>query len=169
MKLVFRKTYSCLKCGCLCLLASCANPQVGQPPTQVILISIFYKDKNSVDLLNPDMPESFKEKDLKVISKVEVNGVVKEMNYDEGGIETFWDNEKKSYYFFLTIPSSYAKKPLETYVHLSPTIIDTVTYSFSISPKFKYVPDRIYYNRNLVWDVINATQNNGWPPITIIK
>lgn len=150
------------------LLASCSTPQVGQPPPQIILINTFYKSANGVDLLNQNNPSGYKQKDLKVVSKMEVNGVTKEVIYEDKGIDVFWDDVTQLHYFGLLVPTSYGKKPLETYVTLSATLTDTVTYTFQNQQR-PYIPDKIYYNKKLVWDVATVPSNSTWPPITIIK
>jgi hypothetical protein len=149
-------------------LASCVTPQVGQPPPQVIQINTYYKSGNGVDLLNQNNPIAYKQKDLKVVSKMEVNGVTKEVIYEDKGIDVFWDNVAQLHYFGLLVPTSYGKKPIETYVNLSATLIDTVTYTFQNQQR-PYIPDKIYYNKKLVWDAATVPSNGTWPPITIIK
>ncbi len=56
--------------------------------------------------------------------------------------------------------------PVETYVRLSPTIVDTITYTFGNNGLF---PDKLYYNRKLIWDFTLASDNQFFPRVTIIK
>lgn len=132
--------------------------KVGQPPPpQSIYIRTFYKSGNA-DLLDPTVPNSFKKNDLKVTSKIKVGGITKEVNYDEGGIEVIWDNDFRMNYFGINVPTSYGKIPIATYVQLSPTDVDTVTYTFNGTQRH-YIPDQIFYNKKIVWDLANAPRN----------
>ncbi len=147
---------------------SCSNPQIGQPPPQAIYIRTFYKSTDGKDLLNSSTTNGFKKSDLKVTSKIEINGSIREVNYDDSGIDVYWDDALRMNYFGINIPTSYAKKPIETYVRLSQSLVDTVTYTFN-SKQRQYIPDQIFYNKKLVWDVVNAPDDGLWPPITIVK
>lgn len=152
----------------LALLASCATPQVDQPTPQAIPIYTYYKTSDGMDLLNQSNPLAYKRDDLKIVSKIEVDGVTKEIMYEAKPIFLFLDNLTQQYYFGISVPTKYAKKPIETYVTLSPTVTDTLTYTFE-NPQRPTIPDRIYYNKVLVWvDDINP-QTGLWPTITITR
>ncbi|MBI1768667.1 MAG: hypothetical protein HY015_00615 [Bacteroidetes bacterium] len=105
-----------------------------------------------------------------MISKININGEVKEMQFNgnENGIDIGVDGTTSFNYFELAVPTNAGVTPIATYIRLSPSITDTVTYSFS-SPKYPYFPDKIYYNKSLVWEIINTKPNGFWPSITIIK
>lgn len=151
--------------GCKDQCVGCGTPQ---PPPQVISIPTFYKTSGNVDLLNEYTPDHFKKSDLKVISRVVVNSITKDISYNDSGIDIYWDNNLNRNYFELLVPTSYGKTPIATYVQLSPTDVDTVTYTFN-GTQHPYIPDQIFYNKKMVWDVANAPDNGRWPPITIIK
>lgn len=150
------------------LSATCTHP-VTPPPDQFIAIRTFFKNKASADLLNADTPNSFKKSDIKIVSKVEIKGVVQDMDYySEKGFNTYVDGQSGNYYLELAIPTNYAKTPIETLVTLSPTVTDTVTYTYTLQGR--YVPNQVFYNKVLVWDIVNAPVQEGfWPPITIVK
>lgn len=162
----FNLRHGMLLCVLLTLL-SCATPQIGQPPPQAIYIRTFYKSGNS-DLLDSTIPNSFKKNDLKVTSKIKVGDETREVSYDEDGIEVTWDNDFRMNCFGIYVPTNYGKTPIATYVQLSPTDMDTVTYTFN-GTQHPYIPDQIFYNQKMVWDVVNAPDNGRWPPITVVK
>ncbi len=146
---------------------SCQHP-VKDPPPAFIVISTFYKTNGGADLLNPGTPGSFKEQDLSIISKINFNGVIQDISYNTNGVGIYQDANGFSY-IELMVPTNWgSKSPLATYVKLSPSITDTVTYTF-LSPESPSIPDKIFYNKKLAWDIVNANVAGNWPPITIIK
>ncbi|MCX8491184.1 MAG: hypothetical protein ORN54_08960 [Cyclobacteriaceae bacterium] len=149
-------------------ISACATPQVGQPPPSAIFIRTFYKSTAGADLLDQSRTGTFKKSELKIVSRVEVNGISKEVIYGDSGVTVEWDNESRMHYLGINVPTNFKKNPIETYVHLSPTIVDTVTYSF-LGKQRPYIPDKIYYNKKLVWDVVNVPDDGLWPSIIIIK
>lgn len=152
----------------LMLAASCSQP-APQPPDQIIIIRTFYKTGAGVDLLDSSNGGSFKKGDIKIISKVEIDGTVRDVNYyEEEPLGIFLDGQSGSYYIELVLPTNYAKTPVMTLVTLRPSLTDTVTYTYNLQNR--YVPNQIFYNRDLVWDIVNAPVQEGlWPPITIVK
>lgn len=146
---------------------SCGNSP--QPPPALIWIATHYQTSSGVDLLNPSAKGSFRKEDLKVVSKVEANGVIKDMYYgtDETGIDINVDGNGSSF-IRLSIPTNVSVNPIATYVTLSASDTDTVTYTF-LSTKYKYMPDKIYYNNKLVWKIEDTPPNSNWNPITVIK
>jgi hypothetical protein len=155
----------------LCYLQSCKDNCTGcnpPPPPSFIFISTFYTTSGNADLLDSATPGSFKEKDLKVATTVEQNGILKQLDTTEIPITIEFNNIVRKNYFYLFVPTNYGKNPLSTFIHLSSTITDTLTYTF-LDKGRPYVPDKIYYNKRLVWDVENAPKDGPWPPITIVK
>jgi hypothetical protein len=152
------------------LFLACVGPgPEGEPPVGAFKVKMFYKTSAGADLLNPQTQNSFKEKDLKVILKQEANGVVKEVSLDDSGIQVGWDNDARLYYFGMYVPTKWGNRnPIESYVHLSPSLVDTVTYTFfnKRSPAF---PDSIFYNKKMVWLDSNVKPNSNYPPIIIVK
>ncbi len=162
------KPLFCFALICFGKLMSCSTPQPGQPPPQTIYVRTFYQSSTGADLLDTNTPNAFKRSDLKVISKMIVNGVTKEIIYEDNGIDIYWDNEVRRNYFGITLPTNYGKTPIETYVRLSANIVDTVTYTFNSKDRL-YIPDQVFYNKKLVWNIANAPTNGLWPPISIVK
>ena len=155
----------------MCLLgwlASCATPQVEPPTPQAIQIYTYYKTSAGIDLLNQSNPLAYKRDDLQIVSKIEVNGVTKEIMYEAKPLFLFLNNSTQQYYLGISVPTKYAKKPIETYVTLSPTVTDTLTYTFE-NPQRPSIPDKIYYNKELVWIDDIDPQTGLWPTITIIR
>jgi hypothetical protein len=136
------------------------------PPDQVIMLRTFYKNSAGDDLLNASVPGSFKKDEIKIISKVEINGVVKDMDYYEQGFGLWVDSQSAFYYMELVLPTSYAKAPIKTLVTLRPSLTDTVT---CIYPQNDYFPSQVFYNKALVWEKPAAPFVGQWPPITIVK
>lgn len=138
------------------------------PPDPFIPIATHYKNTEGVDLLNPANQNAFRKEDMKVVSKVEVGGVVKEMYFgtDQSGIYISTDSEGNR--FMLLIPTNASGNPIATYVTLSPADTDTVTYTFK-GTRFKNLPDKIYYNNKLVWKIEDTPDGSNWNPITVIK
>jgi hypothetical protein len=148
-------------------MTSCSHP-APQPPDQVIFIRTFFKNSSGADLLDSATPNSFKKGDIRIISKVEIKGVVQDMNYNEAqGLDIYVDGQSGFYYLELAVPTNYAKTPIETLITLSPALTDTVTYTYSLQNR--YVPNQVFYNQILVWDIANAPVEGLWPPITILK
>ena len=142
--------------------------QVGQPPSPMIIIKTFYKTSAGADLLNPGTPGSFKEADIFVRHKIEVKGATQEVTYNHTGI--YVDDQTGFNYIELAVLTNFGKTPFETYVTLSGAVTDTATYYFATAPRFRNIPDKVYYNKQLVWDATNVKGGEGaWPPITIIK
>jgi hypothetical protein len=56
-------------------------------------------------------------------------------------------------------------------VRLSPTLVDTVAYTFPSSgtDQQKAYPDKVYYNRKLVWKMAKQPAEGGWLPIVIVR
>jgi hypothetical protein len=154
--------------GLLTLLScnACGDPMV---PDSHFLIITHFTNSAGEDLLNPGVKDSFRKEDLKVVSAVEVNGQRKETIYswDEKGIEVNTDRDGKNF-IRLALPTNAYSKPIATYVTLSPADTDTVTYTFE-SAKYKNLPDKIYYNNKLVWNINDTPEGSNWNPITIIK
>lgn len=115
---------------------------------------------------------AYRKADLSIISKMEVDGVVKQVSYDEDGVAVYWDSSTKFYYFETEVPTQYKeRKPIETYVHLSKTVTDTVTYTFNLggTEVERAYPDKVYYNKKLVWEMAKQPTEGRWLPIVIIK
>lgn len=157
--------YGCFSANLL--VTSCMKPGP-TPPVAFISIDTFYKTDKGVDLLNSATPNSFKKQDLKIISKVDEKGTIKEVIFNQDGVGIFVDGITGFSYIEVTIPTNFGTNPLATYITLSPTITDTVTYTYGPT-KYKYVPDKIYYNKKLVWEEVNIPSEGKFPPITIIK
>jgi len=155
--------------GILLSINSCGGNSPSPPPPFFVLRTT-YKTGQGQDLLNRAFPNSFKQSDIQVFSRVESNGVVKEVYYneDDKGIEVYFDDSLKSYYFDLSIPTNAGKNPIETIITLNKTDTDTVTYTYGPS-KFKAVPDKIYYNKVLVWGTANIPNDGKFPPIIVTK
>jgi hypothetical protein len=124
-------------CGC----SGCDAPP---PPPAVIFIRTFYKNSGNADLLDATILGSFKEKDVKVTTTVEQNGIFKELDTSGTPIKIEYDDDVRKNYFGLLVPTNYKKNPIRTVVQLSPTISDTVTYTF-LSKERPYIPDKIFY------------------------
>jgi len=150
------------------LLASCATPQADPWFPQAIQVYTYHKTGDGVDLLNQSNPLAYKRDDLKIVSKIEVDGVTKEIMYEGKPIFLFLDNSTQMNCFGISIPTSYDKKPIEMYVTLSPTVTDTVTYTFQ-NQQEPIIPDKIYYNKVLVLNGNIDTKTGKWPTITIIR
>jgi hypothetical protein len=155
--------------GIILSLFSCGGNSPSPPPA-FFVVRATYKTTQGQDLLNQTFSNSFKQSDIKVVSKIESNGIVKEVYYndDDKGIEVYFDDSLKSNYFDLSIPSNSGKNPIETIITLSKTDTDTVTYTYGPT-KFKAVPDKIYYNKKLVWEAVNIPSEGKFPPIIVVK
>lgn len=148
---------------------SCGNSP--QPARPFIVLRAVYKTGSGQDLLDQNKSNSFKKTDLKVLSKIDYGGTIKEVffNNNENGIDVYFDDDLKSNYFDLSVPTNADKNPLETFITLSTTDKDTITYSFGYN-RFKNVPDKIFYNKKLIWDANDIPSGEGkFPPITVIK
>ncbi|NOS90817.1 MAG: hypothetical protein HOP30_02740 [Cyclobacteriaceae bacterium] len=150
------------------LLASCATHQEEPWSPQAIQVYTYYKTSDGVDLLNQSNPLAYKRDDLKVVSKIEEGGVTKEIMYEGKPLFLFLDNSNQQYYFGISVPTRSGKKPIETYVTLSPTVTDTLTYTFE-NQQEPIIPDKIYYNKVLVWNGKIDPKTGKWPPIIIIR
>ena len=150
------------------LMASCATPQEDPWFPQAVQVYTYYKTGDGVDLLNQSNPLAYKRDDLKIVSKIEEGGVTKEIMYEGKPIFLFLDNSTQMNYFGISIPTSYGKKPIETYVTLSPTVTDTITYTFK-NPQRPNLPDSIFYNKVLVWVDDIDPKTGVWPTITIVR
>lgn len=153
----------------LTLVFSCAGNTPVPPPT-FFEVRATFKSTKGQDLLNPSNPNSFKQSDISVFSRIDFNRIVKDVYYnnDDKGIGVYFDNELQSYYFDLTVPSNDVKNPIATIVTLSKSDTDTVTYSFG-SARNKGIPEKIYYNKIQVWDIVNLPREGKFPPINVIK
>lgn len=149
------------------IVLSCMNPGP-TPPVAYISIDTFYKSDKGADLLNSATPNSFKKQDIRIVSKLDQNGTLKEVNYNSAGVDIFVDGNVGYSYIEVTIPTNFGVNPLATFITLSPTVTDTITYSYGQS-KYQYIPDKIFYNKKLVWEVANIPSDGKFPPITIIK
>lgn len=125
-------------------------------------------------MLDPSVVGSYKEQDLKVVSIIEEGDVEKEYSsgIDYNEIEVYNDSPN-GYYFQLQIPTNtddpqtYVKRyPKKTYVYLSTTDVDTITYNFTPP---EYIADSIFYNKKLVWLLADSPTDGRWQPITIVK
>lgn len=152
----------------VCLFGSCIVPHSPQPPRDTNGIRAVYQSVNGEDLLSPKTPNSYKETDLKLVSKIEINGVVKEINYNQDGLKIFWDDELKTNCFIMTLPTNVAQNPIETYVYLTRTDVDTITYDFQNS-RLPSIPRYIFYNKRRVWDVAEAPSEGLLQPIVVTK
>lgn len=150
---------------------ACKDSCVGctpPPPSAVISVPIFYVTNTNVDLLDQAASASFKKNDIKVTTSVEQNGSAKELDPNEVPLSIDYDNSLQKHFFYLLVPTNYQKNPIRTIIRLSTTVTDTVTYTF-LSKSRPYVPDKLFYNKKMVWDVANAPVEGAWPPITIVK
>lgn len=152
----------------LCGATGCGNTP--QPPPPFFIVRTTYANAQGQDLLNQSLPNSFRQPDLDVFTRVERNGavIVEYYNEDDKGISVYFDGTLNASFFYLSIPTNFDKNPIETIIKLSPTDSDTVTYTFNPS-KLEAVPDRIFYNDKLVWEVFNVPQEGQFPPIRIVK
>ena len=142
------------------------------PPSAYISLNTFYKTAKDVDLLNQENPLAYKNKDLSIISKMEVDGIIKEISYNENSVPLYWDSSTKFYYFETFVPTQYkTRKPIETYVKLSPSVKDTITYTFNLegTEEERAYPDKIFYNKKLVWEKSKQPVEGRWLPITIVR
>jgi|688.fasta_scaffold977026_1 hypothetical protein len=148
--------------------SGCGNSP--QPPVTFFVVRTTYKTTTGQDLLNQSLSNSFKQSDIKVISRIDFNGVVKEVYYNEDDrvIPVYFDNELKSYYFDLSVPTNAGKSPIETIVTLSKTDSDTVTYTYGPTIHRSF-PDRVFYNKVLVWEAVDIPREGKYPPISVIK
>ena len=161
--------YLFVSVGFILSFFSCGNSPQPSPPFSVL--RAVYKTSTGQDLLDQSKSNSFKTSDIKVISRVDYAGAVKDVSFnnDENGIKVYFDNDLKSYYFDLSVPTNADKNPIATFISLSSTVKDTVTYSFGYN-RFKNLPDKIYYNKVLVWEAVNIPAGDGkFPPIVLIK
>jgi hypothetical protein len=148
---------------------NCGKP-APQPPDQFMVIRTFFKSAAGADLLDSSTSGSFKKSEVSIISKVEINGVVKDMNYYAAqGLNFFVDSKSGFYYIELMLPTTYGKTPIETIITLSPSVTDTVTYTFN-GTTYPSFPNQVFYNKVLVWDIANTPATEHlWAPITIVK
>jgi hypothetical protein len=153
---------------CFCLFGSCIVPHSPQPPPSTNIFRAVYQSASGEDLLALKTPSAYKASDLKVISKLEINGVVKVENYDPDGLKIFWDEELKMNYFKMTLPTNAGKNPIETYVYLTSTDVDTITYDFQNTTK-QYLPRYMFYNKKKIWDVADTPANGLVQPIVVTK
>ena len=162
--------YVCLRF--LLIFTSCGNHDSEPAPEVFFVVRTIYKSSTGEDLLKQGLPTSFKKADLKVVSKIDFNGTIKEMtyNFNENGIDVYFDGDTNYNYFDLAVPTNAGKNPIETLITLSPTDKDTVTYTYGPTI-FKYVPDKIYYNKKLVWEEATIPRSGAgrFPPIIVIK
>lgn len=154
----------------LLLSSSCGNSP--QPPPAFIVVSTFYKTSGGADLLNSRTPNSYKKKDLRVTSRVEEGGVIKMKTYSLAGsdsVDILIDDETGFSYIELCIPTKAGVLPLETYITLSPTKIDTASYSFEGTRFGNHIPDKIFYRKKLVWEASKTPRDGNWPSIVIVS
>jgi hypothetical protein len=152
------------------ILQSCGNTGPEPPPPAVLIIDTSFKTAGGADLLDPTTPGSFKEKDLKLVTRVIINGETKDVDYNELGTKVFYDDAVKRNIIQISIPTNYNKTPLATYLNLTTNDTDTITYTFSnLGGIYQYKPDSIFYNKKLVWLLAEAKPNSNWQPMTITK
>lgn len=173
---------------CLSYLFSCIIPSPAPvPPPNVWSVRVFYQNKSGDDLLDQKKDIAFKEKNLIVQTKTTVDGgLAKLLSYDYNGIKvTLNDNNlylftptaTNKYFFFLTIPvKSSQTQPIETYITLSATDTDTLTYEYSESPdrtfygnQFWNYPQKIYYNGRLSLDVSQKPKEDPMISLFVTK
>ena len=138
------------------------------PLPSIILIPTLYTTDGNLDLLDPSVVGSFKENDIKVTTTVEQNGILKELDPSETPIRIGYNNAIRKNYFYLPVPTNANKNPIRTIVQLRQGIVDTVTYSYQGKQR-PHIPDKIYYNKKLVWEVVGVPDEGSWSPIIIIK
>lgn len=126
----------------------------------------FYKTPSGADLLNTQTPGAYKQADLLVTSKIipEGGSSSQVINLAVQEITIMNDAASGYSYFVGELPTEVHRHIIETYVRLSPTLTDTLTYEFR-SPD---VVSKIYYNKGLVWDIANLKQNQ-WMPIIVVR
>jgi len=176
MKLITKNNSSLLMGFCAIGIFFFCSCSIGggsiTPPSPYISLNTFYKTAAGADLLKQGDSIAYKKVNLSIISKMEVDGIVREISYNEGGIAINWDIATKLYYFETYIPTKYkAKIPIETYVRLSPKITDTLTYTFNLAgtEEERACPDKIYYNKKLVWEKAKQPLEGRYLPIIITK
>jgi hypothetical protein len=146
--------------------AGCGSPP---PPPAVKVFSAFYRTLGNADLLNPNTPGAYKQEDIHVTSKVDIGGTIKEIDYNELAIKIEYSDVVNRNYFLIAIPTSYNKKPIATHVRLTPSVVDTITYTFTnASIKYPYQPEFIYYNKQLIWELSKVKSDEIWS-LTIVK
>jgi hypothetical protein len=155
------------------LLLGCGNSP--KPPLAVIAVRATFKTTQGKDLLNPSNPDTYKQENVKVTSKVSKNGSIIDINYNSETIIFYYDEELKSYCFDMNIPCNADKDPIESMVTLSPTNTDTITYTF-VPSKYVYrensnseIPNKIFYNKVLVWQSSDIPKNARYQPMEIVK
>lgn len=154
MKRIINKQFSTthlLIIFCGFLFQGCGEGNSPVLPPRVVFFHAYYKNQFGADLLDTQILGSYSEKNLKVISMIEKDGVIKEYNFDAKGITIEYDDSKRKNYFGTWIPTNSGEKPIVTYVYLSSSDVDTITYSFSPTSKFPFMPDSLFYNKKLMW------------------
>lgn len=145
------------------LLVSCLQWEVNPPPYFQVQVQI--RNSAGTDLLNPNTPGAYKFREIVVQHKIQKDGTVQIVSYTQPSLLT--DSPSLMEVGLLT---SKSQIPIETYIALSATDTDTITYTFDASPRFLYLPGKMYYNRQLIWDTNTLTVDHGaWPVITIVK
>lgn len=147
------------------VLVACQKNSLAPPPA-FLSITTFYKTPGGANLLDDGTANSFKKENIKVVSDIEFNGQLKETIYDFGGV-TF-DSTTGNTCLEITVPTNYQRTPLRTRVTLAPNLTDTLTYTYE-QTAYQYCPDKIFYNKKLVWDIRDTKSDGKWPTITIIK
>ncbi len=156
------------------LLGSCKEPVEDNPPVWIVDTGIrtFIKNKNNDDLLDAKTVGRYNQKDLKVIIPIDRKDgghLIDTVAFIDNEIE--FDAESNRRFIWILFASNYKQLPLATYLHLSPTDVDTITYEFWRSGStYQYQPQKLYYNKKLVWEMNEVQTGNEWdPPLIIVK
>lgn len=154
--------------------ACCGCPVPPVPPYYVL--DAFYRTKGGADLLKSKTPNSFREQDIQIISKVSVDRGTKQVDYykDYSSKQTVQiysgkyndPNDTSGNHILIYLPKVH-QNPIETYVRLSPTVVDTITYTFTKNDN--WFPEKLFYNKKLIWDFTQPLNNRLEPQVTIIK
>jgi len=157
------------------LLYACCGCPV-PPVSPYYVLDTFYRTKAGADLLKTKTPNSFQQQDIQIISKVAVSGGTKEVDYykDYSGKQTvqiysgkYNDLTDTSGNHIMIYLPRVDQNPIETYVRLSPTVVDTITFTFTKDDNV--FPEKLFYNKKLIWDFTQPSNNRFEPQVTIVK
>ncbi len=174
---MLRKLFSAANLLTLAVLlyACCGCPP--PPIAPYYELDTYYRTPGGADLLKSKTPNSFRQQDIQVTSKVTVSGGVVEVDYykdysRKGSVQVYSGkyndlNDTSGNHILIYLPKG-NQHPIETYVRLSPVIVDTITYTFGNGDQ-QVFPEKLFYNRKLIWDFTQLSNNQFTPQVTIIK
>ncbi|HNP76717.1 MAG: hypothetical protein U0289_13740 [Cyclobacteriaceae bacterium] len=139
----------------LILLLSACHFSDKTPPSYFV-VAATYHNAAGANLLLSQTPGAFNPSDIRIQHKVEIGGVVQLVPYNQ-----YYIKYGPITYVELPFLTNFRQKPIETYVILSPTDTDTITYSFEPQDRFPFFPSKVYYNKKQVWDLLSLYTKPG--------